>query len=47
MKKENFYTSSSQLRADQAPDPPWGDRLNHTDQMPNPPWGDRLITQTR
>ena len=27
LKTDFFYTSSSQLRADQAPNPPWGDRL--------------------
>ena len=32
-KKENLHTSSSQLRADQAPDPSWRDRLIYTDQI--------------
>ena len=31
--KKNLSTSSSQLKANQAPDPPWGDRLTYTDQM--------------
>ena len=31
-KKKNRYTSSSQLRADQAPNAPWRDRLIYTDQ---------------
>ena len=30
--EEEFYTSCSQLRADQAPNPPWGDRLIYTDR---------------
>ena len=32
-KKKNLHTSSSQLRADQAPNTPWGDRLIYTDQI--------------
>ena len=35
-KKENLYTASSQLRADQAPNPPWADRLSYTDQIDVP-----------
>ena len=31
--KKNLHISSSHFRADQAPDPPWGDRLIHTDQI--------------
>ena len=30
-KKNNLYTSSSQLKADQAPEPPWGNRLIYKD----------------
>ena len=32
-KKKNLYTSSCQLRANQAPDPPWEGRLIYTDQI--------------
>ena len=32
-KEKNLCTSSSQLRADQAPNAPWGDRLMYTDQI--------------
>jgi hypothetical protein len=30
-KQKNLYTSLSQLRADKAFNPPWGDRLLYTD----------------
>lgn len=32
-KKTTLHTSFSQLRANQAPDPPWEDRLTYTDQI--------------
>ena len=32
-KKKSIYTSSRQLRSDQAPDSPWANRLIYTDRI--------------